>query len=83
MASAEWLEIYRSYEDDELNTEIAELREAVRKSASMSAQTIGSKSFQRDLIEQRSRLAAATRVSNERYTQGGFMGNRVGYVDFS
>ena len=80
MAAEQWMEIYRSYEPEELATEIVQLKKDVR--GSFAAQGHGATNHQRDLAELRDRLAAAVRVSNER--RGGSTGSwKVGQVDFS
>ena len=80
MAAEQWLEIYRSYELEELDAEITQLQKDVR--GSFSGQGQGSVNHTRDLAELRDRLQAATRVRNDRNGPGrGTM--RVGQVDFS
>lgn len=64
MAADQWMEIYRSYEGEDLDAEIAQLRKDVR--GSFSSQGSGSVQASRDLGELRDRLQAATRVKAER-----------------
>jgi hypothetical protein len=64
MAADQWMEIYRSYESEELDVEIAQLRKDVR--GSFTAQGAGSVNHSRDLGELRDRLHAASRVKSER-----------------
>ena len=80
MAAEQWMEIYRSYEAEELDAEIVQLRKDVR--GGFAAQNHGGTGHQRDLAELRDRLAAATRVKNERRA-GGNSGWQVGKADFS
>ena len=77
MASAEWMEVYRSYSLDELREEITTLR---GENSAFTAQATGSKSFTRDLLNLRDRLQAATRVQNER---GNLQKPSGGTVDYS
>jgi len=62
MASQEWIEIYRSYSGDELDDEIDSLKQQL---SIFSSQSVGSKSFTRDLETLKNRLHAATRVKKE------------------
>lgn len=74
------MEIYRSYEPEELAAEIAQLKKDVR--GGFMAQGHGGTNHQRDLAELRDRLAAAVRVQNER--RSGRTGQwQVGQADFS
>ena len=63
MASPEWLEIYATYSDAELVAEVAALK---RQNSIFSSQTVGSKSFTRDLQELKNKLSSAIRVQTER-----------------
>ena len=78
MAAEQWMEIYRSYEPDELNAEIVQLKKDVR--GSFASQGHGGTQHSRDLAELRDRLNAAVRVSNEKSKGGSW---KVGQVDFS
>ncbi len=78
MASPEWIEIFRSYTQDELFAHVAKLKQNI---SVFSQQAVGSKSFTRDLNELRSQLAAAVRVQNER-SQGSRVNQSVGVTDF-
>ena len=79
MAAEQWMEIYRSYDSSELNTEIEQLRKDV--AGGFTSQGSGSVQHTRDLQELRDRLQAATRVKNERANRNG--GNPMkGRVDF-
>ena len=80
MAADQWMEIYRSYETEELDAEILQLRKDVR--GSFTAQNHGGTGHQRDLAELRDRLQAAGRVRKER-SNGGSGGWSVGQADFS
>lgn len=57
-----WLETYKSYDGDELQDRIDELKSQI---SVFSSQGIGSKTFTRDLGELRDQLAAATRAKRE------------------
>jgi hypothetical protein len=74
----DWLVIYRTYSAEELDGEIAFLKEEMRNP--YSAQGLGSQTAQRDLRELKQRLSAATRVVMER---GGNRVPRDSVVDFS
>jgi hypothetical protein len=63
MASQEWIEIYRSYSSAELDKAISDLKE---QESLFTEQSIGSKSFAKDLRELREKLHAAIRVKSER-----------------
>lgn len=78
MAKSDWIEIYRGYSGAELAEEKASLRKSLK--GGFVSQGSGSVSHQRDLQELRDRLAAATRVSNEK---SGNAPSRVAEVDFS
>ena len=80
MAKADWVEIYRSYEAEDLRDEITALKRDLK--GSYSAQGVGSVNHQRDLPILQDRLGAATRVTNERKAAGAGIPLR-GNVDFS
>jgi hypothetical protein len=63
MAAADWAEIYASYTDVELASEIEDLKKLASPFAS---QQVGSKSYTKDLREVRDRLQAANRVKRMR-----------------
>ena len=71
-----WLETYRSYSSDELNTRITELKKEI---SVFSSQAAGSKSFTRDLAELRDQLAAAIRAKKENGTPNVSTDGRVDY----
>jgi hypothetical protein len=78
MASQEWIEIYRSYTSDELDTAISDLKQ---QETLFTQQSVGSKSFSKDLRELRDKLHAAERVRNERSQSAANQG--FGIPDFS
>ena len=59
MAASDWIEIYSTYTDEQLVAEQTELR---KMAAPFSSQTIGSKSYTKDIREVRDRLQAIVRV---------------------
>lgn len=63
MASLEWMEIYRAYTPEEIETEITSLK---NQATLYTSQTSGEKSYTKDLILVQNRLQAAIRVRNER-----------------
>lgn len=73
----EWLKIYRTYSEAELNAEITWLKTQVRNP--YNAQTEGNRSYARSTAEFRDRLAAATQVQQERSNTT----PRHGIADFS
>jgi hypothetical protein len=79
MALTDHLEIYQSYTDEELVTEIAELKKQRKGYLSQSA---GGKSYSQDLRRIDDMLRACIRVQNERRSsaQGG---GSFAIVDFS
>ncbi|MES2569350.1 MAG: hypothetical protein V4710_04765 [Verrucomicrobiota bacterium] len=77
MASPEWLEIYRNYDDAKLDQEIAEIE--AEKSV-YTSQGVGNKNYTKDLSEIRGRLSSAYRVKSERKHP---VNQSVGQVDFS
>ena len=79
MAADQWMEIYRSYEADDLSAEIAQLQKDVR--GSFTSPGAGSVQHSRDLNELRDRLQAATRVKSERANRASGNGMR-GQVSF-
>ena len=79
MASPEWQEIYRTYTDAELATEVAALKQ---QATNLGSQTVGSQSLTADLAEVRNRLHAAIRVQNER-SRPPCLNPDVGFADFS
>lgn len=69
MADGSWLLIFRSLTTEEL----LEKKEALIGSmTTLSSQTVGSKSFTRDLRELKSQLEAVVFVLNERGMAGGY-----------
>ena len=79
MASPEWLEIFRSYTPQELADQIATLK---RQVSVFTQQSVGGKSYVKDLAELRGQLSAAVRVQNER-GQPADENYGVGVTDFS
>ena len=63
MASTEWLEIFRSYTPTELAAQVTDLKKQI---SVFTSQTVGQKSYTKDLTELRGQLSAAIRVQNER-----------------
>jgi hypothetical protein len=63
MASNEWMEIYRSYSNEELEKEITMLKE---QATLYTSQAIGDKQYTKALDVVQNRLHAAIRVRNER-----------------
>ena len=63
MASTEWMEIYRSYSPEELESEITMLK---NQATLYTSQQVGEKSHTKDLLSVQNRLHAAIRVRNER-----------------
>lgn len=78
MADGSWLLIYRSYSTDDLSTEHDNL---IGQLTTLSSQTVGNKSFTRDLRELKNRLEAVVFVMNERGLPYGYIRNIV--FDFS
>jgi hypothetical protein len=82
--TAQWEEIYRGYTQQELTTELTQLKKSL--AGGFVSQGSGSVSGQKDVMELRDRLQAATRVWNEKFSNGGnadsYRGRR-GTVDFS
>lgn len=66
MASSDWIEIYGSYSAEELDAEIASLKQQLSAANGMVSQGAGSKSYQRDLLHLQNRLHSAIRVRNNR-----------------
>jgi hypothetical protein len=73
----EWLQIYRTYTDEALVTEVAALK--AQSSNFFNAQTEGNRSYARSTMEIRTRLAAATTVQRENSSTS----TRHGRADFS
>lgn len=70
MADGDLLLVFRSYTTDELFT----LRDKLKGSlTTLTSQTVGGKSYTRDLLQLRSQLAAVIFVLNER-SNGGYEG---------
>jgi hypothetical protein len=63
MAASDWVEIYQAYSDEELRKEIVDLK---KLAVPFTGQTVGSKSYEKDLREVRDRLQAAIRVLKAR-----------------
>jgi hypothetical protein len=63
MASSEWMEIYRAYTPEEIETEITSLK---NQATLYTQQTSGEKSYTKDLRLVQDRLQAAIRIRNER-----------------
>ena len=78
MASLEWMEIYRSYSPEELDTEITMLK---AQATLYTSQSIGEKSHTKDLVMVQNRLQAAIRVRNERVNL--YSNPSYGVADFS
>jgi hypothetical protein len=77
--SNDWIEIYRDYSGEELDAEIAKLKQ---EATVYTAQNIGDKGYQKSLEMVQNRLHAAIRVRNER-RQGGSINPSWGVPDFS
>jgi hypothetical protein len=77
MAAKDWAEIYDSYNAAELDAEIAALK---KQKSVFSQQTVGGKSFTKDLRLLQDQLQAAIRVKNLRNADEGVFDGRV---DFS
>lgn len=75
----QWLEYYRGLDDAALASEFAWLQKQIRNP--FGSQTEGNRSVQRSTAEFRDRIAAATRVKNERTGAGDT--NRHLVADFS
>ncbi len=67
MADASWIEIYSSYTGEELAAEIVQLKGEL---TIYRTQSVGSKSFERDLESLKNRLHAAVRARNEKNNAG-------------
>ena len=67
--SAQWEEIYSDLSDEELATEIADLKESL-SAGGYSAQSTGSKSYNKDLVHLQARLQSAIRVKRKRGQRG-------------
>ena len=78
MASLEWMEIYRTYSSAELDAEVTLLK---GQATLYTSQTVGEKSYAKDLIMVQNRLQAAIRVRNERSNR--YRNPSVGTPDFS
>lgn len=78
MAASDWTEIYQTYETQELVALQAKLKKEAEHS--FTAQGVGSKNYQKSLMELRDKLQAITRVLNLR---SGDPGAFHGVADFS
>lgn len=78
MASLEWMEIYRTYTPAELDAEITALK---GQATLYTSQTMGEKSYAKDLVMVQNRLQAAVRVRNERNHR--YSNPAYGVPDFS
>jgi hypothetical protein len=78
MASLEWMEIYRTYSPAELDAEIIALK---GQATLYTSQTMGEKSYAKDLVMVQNRLQAAVRVRNERSSR--YTNPSYGVPDFS
>jgi hypothetical protein len=67
MATADWVEIYHGYTAPELQAVIDKLKRQI--DTPYDSQTEGSKSYQKNLVELRTRLQAATRVLRQKKGQ--------------
>ncbi|MEA3209044.1 MAG: hypothetical protein QOE70_2101 [Chthoniobacter sp.] len=63
MASPEWLEIFRGYDNPALLAELSKLRNNV---SVFSSQAVGQKNYTKDLQALKDQLSSATRVCEER-----------------
>ncbi len=63
MSASSWINIYRSYEADELTSEITRLKS---EASEYSTQGHGDKNYAKDLRVLEDKLTAATTVKNER-----------------
>lgn len=63
MANPEWAAIFRNFTPDELAAQITELKKQI---SVYSAQSVGNKSYTKDLAELRGQLSAAYLVQQER-----------------
>jgi len=77
--SNDWIEIYRDYTPEELDAEIAKLKQ---EATLYTAQSIGDKGYQKSLEMVQNRLHAAIRVRSERRQLGG-QNPSWGIPDFS
>lgn len=78
MASTEWIEIYASYNGDELEREIERLK---TQATFYTSQGEGDRQYTKDIREVRDRLHAAIRIRNQRREAG--RPPRVFVPDFS
>ncbi len=78
MGVSDWKIIYRSYNGDELDAEIASIKQGLK--GGFTSQGSGSVSHTRDTTDLRDRLRAATEVKSER---SGTAAPRQATVDFS
>ena len=77
-AKEDWIEIYDSYSDAELVTEIATLKENLKNP--YVTQSEGQRGYTRSAAEDRTRLTAATQIQRERSNRNQ---RRHGQADFS
>ena len=78
--SNDWIEIYRDYTPEELDAEIAKLKQ---EATLYTAQNIGDKGYQKSLEMVQNRLHAAIRVRSERRQAAGGRNPSWGVPDFS
>lgn len=78
--SNDWIEIYRDYTPEELDAEIAKLKQ---EATLYTAQNIGDKGYQKSLEMVQNRLHAAIRVRSERRAAAGGRNPSWGVPDFS
>lgn len=79
MANADWIMIFRSFTTEELAAKRTEL---ISQMSVFASQSIGSKSFSKDLRELRDQLASLTFVQKERSLPTG-TNPSIGVTDFS
>lgn len=68
MADGNWLLVFRSYTTEELQTLRDKLKASLANLGTFTSQTVGSKSYTRDLRELSAQLSAVVFVLNERTT---------------
>lgn len=85
MASQDWIEIYRSYTDDELAEELNDLKKQLKSAGGITGQGSGSVNYSRDLLHLQGRLHACVRVRGERSSSsfGPKANGHWGVADFS
>jgi hypothetical protein len=77
-AKSDWVEIYDSYSDVDLASEITLLKERIANP--YVTQSEGQRGYTRSTVEDRSRLSAAVQIQRERSTKNT---PRHGVADFS